>query len=105
MSAGTRVGAFMGAYFASIALTAFMPLFFSDRGLSAESIGHILGTATFLRILAGPGWGNVTDRFGRRRMVGRAIALLVICPAGSSASGPRRRTRIVIAAAECAAPH
>jgi PPP family 3-phenylpropionic acid transporter len=69
MSAGTRVGAFMGAYFASIALTAFMPLFFSDRGLSAESIGHILGTATFLRILAGPGWGNVTDRIGRRRPV------------------------------------
>ena len=59
----------MGAYFASIALTAFMPLFYSDRGLSPEAIGHILGTATFLRILAGPGWGNVTDRIGRRRPV------------------------------------
>lgn len=81
MSAGTRVGAFMGAYFASIALTAFMPLFYSDRGLSAESIGHILGTATFLRILAGPGWGNVTDRIGRRR----PVLLLAGCIATSMA--------------------
>ena len=64
-----RVGAFMGAYFASIALTAFMPLFYADRGLSAEDIGQVLGTATFLRILSGPGWGNAADRFGRRRPV------------------------------------
>lgn len=46
-----------------------MPLWYSDRGISAEEIGQILGTATFLRILAGPGWGNVTDRIGRRRPV------------------------------------
>jgi PPP family 3-phenylpropionic acid transporter len=69
MTAGTRVGLFMGAYFCSMALTAFMPLFYADRGISAEQIGQILGTATFLRILAGPGWGDITDRIGRRRPV------------------------------------
>lgn len=79
MSAGTRVGLFMGAYFCSMALTAFMPLFYADRGISPQEIGQILGTATFLRILAGPGWGNVTDRIGRRKPV-----LLV---AGCAATG------------------
>jgi PPP family 3-phenylpropionic acid transporter len=69
MSAGTRVGAFLGAYFSSMALTGYMPLFYADRGLSPEAIGQVLGTATFLRILAGPGWGNVADRIGRRRPV------------------------------------
>lgn len=69
MTPGVRVGAFIGAYFSAIALTGFMPLFYADRGMSPEMIGQILGTATFLRILAGPGWGNVTDRIGRRRPV------------------------------------
>ena len=52
-----------------MAVTGFMPLWYADRGMSPETIGQILGTATFLRILAGPGWGNVTDRIGRRRPV------------------------------------
>jgi len=79
MTEGTRVGLFMGAYFCSMALTGFMPLFYADRGISPQEIGQILGTATFLRILAGPGWGNVTDRIGRRKPV-----LLV---AGCAATG------------------
>ena len=78
MTPGMRVGAFMGAYFASIALTAFMPLFYADRGLSAEDIDQVLGTATFLRILSGPGWGNAADRFGRRRPVLLLAGLLVV---------------------------
>lgn len=69
MTAGVRVGLFMGAYFCAMALTGFMPLFYADRGIAPEQIGQILGTATFLRILAGPGWGNITDRIGRRRPV------------------------------------
>lgn len=69
LSVPARVGLVVGAYFTSIAVTGFMPLWYSDRGISAEDIGLILGTATFLRILAGPGWGNVTDRIGRRRPV------------------------------------
>src|ERR1700712_4412189 len=69
MSAATRVAAFLGAYFAANAINAFMPLWFSDRGLSAGAIGQVLGAASLLRVLAGPGWGNVADRIGRRRPV------------------------------------
>jgi PPP family 3-phenylpropionic acid transporter len=69
MPAATRVAAFLGAYFAANAINAFMPLWFADRGLSAAAIGQILGAAALLRVLAGPGWGNVADRIGRRRPV------------------------------------
>jgi MFS transporter, PPP family, 3-phenylpropionic acid transporter len=69
VSAGTRVAAFLAAYFAANAVNAFMPLWFSDRGLSAATIGQILGLAALLRVLSGPGWGNVADRMGQRRPV------------------------------------
>ena len=69
MSAAARVAAFLGAYFAANAINAFMPLWFADRGLSASAIGQILGAAALLRVLAGPQWGNVADRLGRRRPV------------------------------------
>ncbi|OJW24334.1 MAG: hypothetical protein BGO51_07935 [Rhodospirillales bacterium 69-11] len=59
----------MAAYFAANAINAFMPLWFADRGLSAASIGQVLGIAALLRVLAGPGWGTVADRIGRRRPV------------------------------------
>lgn len=67
--AARRVGAFLGAYFAANAINAFMPLWFSDRGVSAAQIGQILGAAALLRVLAGPQWGTVADRIGRRRPV------------------------------------
>jgi MFS transporter, PPP family, 3-phenylpropionic acid transporter len=44
-------------------------LFFADRGLSPAAIGRVLGLAALLRVLAGPAWGNVADRTGRRRDV------------------------------------
>jgi MFS transporter, PPP family, 3-phenylpropionic acid transporter len=69
MSAAARVAAFLGAYFAANAINAFMPLWFADRGLSAAAIGQVLGAAALLRVLAGPGWGSVADRIGRRRPV------------------------------------
>jgi MFS transporter, PPP family, 3-phenylpropionic acid transporter len=69
MSTAARVAAFLGAYFAANAINAFMPLWFADRGLSAAAIGQVLGAAALLRVLAGPGWGSVADRIGRRRPV------------------------------------
>jgi MFS transporter, PPP family, 3-phenylpropionic acid transporter len=69
MSAAARVAAFLGAYFAANAINAFIPLWFSDRGLSASAIGQILAAAALLRVLAGPQWGGVADRIGRRRPV------------------------------------
>ena len=69
MSAAARVAAFLGAYFATNAISAFMPLWFADRGLSASGIGQVLGAAALLRVLAGPGWGTVADRIAQRRPV------------------------------------
>lgn len=64
-----RLGAFFGAYFAANAVNAYMPLWFTDRGLAPGQIGQILGAAALLRVLAGPGWGSVADWLGRRRPV------------------------------------
>ena len=65
--------------------TAFLPLWFADRGLSAAAIGQVLGLASLLRVIAGPGWGTIADRIGRRRPVmltagdhRRAAALLYL---------------------------
>jgi PPP family 3-phenylpropionic acid transporter len=68
-SVGTRVGLFLGAYFAANAINTFLPLWFSDRGLSGAAIGQVLGIAALLRVLAGPGWGSLADYFGHRRPV------------------------------------
>jgi len=79
MSPGTRVALFFAAIFAAGAVSgSFLPLFFADRGLSPEAIGRVLGLAALLRVLAGPGWGNVADRIGRRRPV--------LCAAGAVAA-------------------
>ncbi len=77
MSAGTRVALFFAAIFGAGAVSSgFLPLFFADRGLSPESIGRVLGLAALLRVLAGPGWGNVADRIGKRRPVLCAAAIM-----------------------------
>ena len=88
MSAGFRVAWFFAALFAAAAInTAFLPLWFSDRGLSPTAIGQVLGIAALLRVLAGPGWGTLADRLGRRRPVmlaagiTAAIAALLYLPA------------------------
>jgi len=63
------IGAFFGAYFGAAAVNAFMPLWFADHGLVPGQIGQVLGLAALLRVLAGPAWGTVADRLGRRRPV------------------------------------
>ena len=78
MSPGFFVALFLAAYFAANAMNAFMPLWFADRGLSAAAIGQVLGAASLLRVLAGPAWGSVADRLGRRRPV--------LCAAGAIAA-------------------
>ncbi len=70
MTDGVRIALFFAALFSASAVnTAFLPLWFSDRGLSATAIGQILGIASLLRVLAGPGWGTIADRIGQRRPV------------------------------------
>ena len=66
---GPRVALLFAAMFGANAAGAYMPLWFADRGLSPEAIGQILGAASLFRVIAGPGWGTVADRLGRRRPV------------------------------------
>jgi MFS transporter, PPP family, 3-phenylpropionic acid transporter len=76
MSAGARVALFFAAMFATNAInSAFLPLWFADRGLTAAAIGQVLGAATLLRVFGGPTWGTVADRIGRRRPVMLVAAL------------------------------
>ena len=68
MRDGTRVGLFMAAFFAAGAVTtAYLPLWFADRGLSAAEIGQVLGLGSLLRVVAVPGLGWLADRVGWRR--------------------------------------
>jgi PPP family 3-phenylpropionic acid transporter len=46
-------------------LTAYLPLWMADRGLSAAAIGQVLGLASLMRVVAGPAWGWAADRLGR----------------------------------------
>jgi PPP family 3-phenylpropionic acid transporter len=74
MTPGFRIAQFMAAVFAVTAVNAFMPLWFADRGLSAQAIGQVLGLASLFRVISGPGWGTMADRVGRRRPVMTAAA-------------------------------
>jgi PPP family 3-phenylpropionic acid transporter len=87
MSDGARVALFFAALFSASAInTAFLPLWFADRGLSATAIGQILGLASLLRVIAGPSWGSLADRIGKRRPVmliagiGASVAALLYLP-------------------------
>jgi PPP family 3-phenylpropionic acid transporter len=73
---GTRIALFFAALFVAAAInTAFLPLWFADRGIGPGAIGQILGAAAMLRVITGPVWGTLADRLGRRRpvLLGAAI--------------------------------
>src|SRR5580658_3606457 len=74
MTPGFRVAQFMAAVFTVTAVNAFMPLWFADRGLTPAAIGQVLGLASLFRVMAGPGWGTMADRVGKRRPVMMAAA-------------------------------
>jgi PPP family 3-phenylpropionic acid transporter len=86
MSDGVRVALFFAALFSAAAINAaFLPLWFADRGLNAAAIGQVLGAAALLRVIAGPSWGTVADRIGRRPVmlaasVSAAVAALLYVP-------------------------
>ncbi len=77
LSPGTRVAVFFTALFIAAAVsTAFLPLWFADRGIGPGAIGQILGVASLLRVITGPVWGTLADRIGRRRPVLLAAAIV-----------------------------
>ena len=49
--------------------SAYLPLWFADRGLTAAEIGQVLGLGSVLRVLVVPGWGWIVDHVGRRGLV------------------------------------
>ena len=90
MSDGVRVALFFAALFAASAVnTAFLPLWFADRGLSAAAIGQILGFASLLRVMAGPSLGHTRrpDRPAATGDAGGGIA----ASRGSAAVSPAAR--------------
>ena len=74
---GQRVGLFLATFFAAGAVTtAYLPVWFADRGLTSSEIGEVLGLGSLLRVLTVPGWGWLADVLGRRRAVLLAGAAL-----------------------------
>jgi len=84
LSDSTRVGLFLAAFFgAGAILTAYLPLWMADRGLSAAEIGRVLGLASLMRVVAVPGWGWAADRLGRQRATLFAAAACASACAGA----------------------
>ncbi len=84
MGAGLRVGLFTAGFFAAGGVaTAFLPIWLSDRGISAAGIGEILGFGSILRLGTVPAWGIAADRIGRRRTMLFVSALLATVLAAS----------------------
>ena len=87
MSDTVRVGVVIAALFAAAAVNAaWLPLWFSDHGLSPADIGMVLGGASLLRVVGVPGGGWVADRLGRRRPV-ILVAAGLACVAASVLPG------------------
>ena len=104
MPDGTRVGLFLGAFFAAAAVTsAYLPLWFADRGLTAAEIGTVLGLGSLLRVVAVPGCGWLADAVGRRRVVllaaaGLAAGCAALLPGAAQMPDPFWAVLVVSAA-------
>lgn len=60
---------YVSLYAAFGVLSPFLPAFLSSRQLRSDEIGFVLGTATAVRLLAGPVAGAAADRLQRARTV------------------------------------
>lgn len=82
MKDSSRVGLILAATFAAGAVSsAYLPLWFADRGLTASEIGYLLGVSSLLRVVGVPGGGWAADRFGRRLVLGVAASLAALAAA------------------------
>lgn len=83
LSDSTRIGLLLAAFFAASAVsTAYMPLWFADRGLTAAQIGLVLGASSLLRVVGVPAVGWAADVVGRRRLAILLAASLAAASAG-----------------------
>jgi len=60
---------YVSLYAAFGALSPFLPAFLNSRQLRSDEIGFVLGTATAVRLIAGPAAGIVADRTHRARTI------------------------------------
>lgn len=72
------------AAFTVLGMPMYLPLLFTDLGLSAHSpyIGFVFAWPTLLTALSAPLWGRFADRFGRRFSLIRALAGLALAFVG-----------------------
>lgn len=80
--------------------SAYLPLWFADRGLTAAEIGQILGLGSVLRVVVVPGWGWVMDWLGRRRLVVFAAAASAALAAASLPAAQGFAAVLVIASVQ-----
>ncbi len=73
--------AFHFVYFISFSVTAFLPKYFGEIGLSDGRIGMLLSLPAVVGVLVQPVWGTLTDRIRLKRMllVGLLAALTLVC--------------------------
>ncbi|NWL86785.1 MFS transporter [Paenibacillus sp. 79R4] len=77
MKSAYTVKSFNFLFFALLSMfIPFLPLYFSDRGLSETQIGTIVGIGGFITLIAQPLWGMISDRL---RTIRKVLLLLVIC--------------------------
>ena len=104
-----RVGAVLAAFFgAGAVMSAFLPLWLSDRGLSAGEIGFVLGAGSLLRVVGVPGGGWLADLVGRRWVLvgaaGVAAAGTAVLPGVHGVTGLFVVVAVVGVAASVLAP-
>lgn len=74
-----RLGAFFGAYFATVGVFApYFPLYLEHRGLSALQIGYVLALAQAMRVVGPTLWGWLADHHVPRRTILRVSTLAAL---------------------------
>ncbi|MGO4108322.1 MFS transporter [Paenibacillus sp. YAF4_2] len=57
-------------YFSMFAMfLSFLPLYFSEKGISASEIGMILGTGSIIGVISQPLWGMISDKYKTIKVV------------------------------------
>ena len=91
------------AAFTVLGMPLYLPMLFTDLGLSVNSpwIGFMFAWPTLLTALSGPLWGKVADRFGKRfslirALAGLSVAFLWVGVSSSAVDAGRRCCRLGI---------
>ncbi len=76
MSANLRIAfVFVAIFFALGLHMPYFPVWLQSRGLSAESVGLVLGVITWMRVFANPLFGRLSDKLGSVKLPAVALAV------------------------------